>query len=133
MKFSRQEYWSGLPFPSPGNLPDPGTEPRSPALQADSLPAEPPGTPVQAVQNPTVRNQSPMRRGLWEWHSRILSPTSWWFPSPCLAAWLPVYVCQKTVAEVFHSGFQAPVADCAYLPHRWSLFSLESQPGNVDH
>ena len=37
MKFSRQEYWSGLPFPSPGDLPDPGIEPRSPALQADSL------------------------------------------------------------------------------------------------
>ena len=43
--FSRQEYWSGLPFPSPGDLPDPGIEPRSPALQADSLPSEPPGKP----------------------------------------------------------------------------------------
>ena len=40
MKFSRQEYWSGLPFPSPGDLPDPGIEPRSPALQADALPSE---------------------------------------------------------------------------------------------
>ena len=39
---SRQEYWSGLPFPSPGDLPDPGIEPRSPALQADSLPTEEP-------------------------------------------------------------------------------------------
>ena len=38
MEFSRQEYWSGLPFPSPGDLPDLGIEPRSPALQADSLP-----------------------------------------------------------------------------------------------
>ena len=38
--FSRQEYWSGLPFPSPGDLPNPGTEPGSPALQADSLPTE---------------------------------------------------------------------------------------------
>ena len=43
MKFSRQEYWSGLPFPSPGDLPDPGIEPGSPALQADALPSEPPG------------------------------------------------------------------------------------------
>ena len=41
MGFSRQEYWSGLPFPSPGDLPDPGIEPRSPALQADALPSEP--------------------------------------------------------------------------------------------
>ena len=43
MEFSRQEYWSGLPFPSPGDLPNPGIEPGSPALQADSLPSEPPG------------------------------------------------------------------------------------------
>ena len=41
MDFSRQDYWSGLPFPSPGNLPDPGIEPQSPALQADPLPSEP--------------------------------------------------------------------------------------------
>ena len=40
MGFSKQECWSGLPFPSPGDLPDPGIEPRSPALQADSLPTE---------------------------------------------------------------------------------------------
>ena len=43
MGFSRQEYWSGLPFPSPGNLPDPGIEPRSPALWTNALPSEPPG------------------------------------------------------------------------------------------
>ena len=41
----RQEYWSGLPFPSPGDLPNPGTEPGSPTLQADALPSEPPGNP----------------------------------------------------------------------------------------
>ena len=40
MGFSRQDYWSGLPFPSPEDLPDPGIEPRSPSLQADSLPSE---------------------------------------------------------------------------------------------
>ena len=44
MGFSRQEYLSGLPFPTPGDLPNPGIEPRSPAWQADSLPSEPPGT-----------------------------------------------------------------------------------------
>ena len=43
MEFSRQEYWSGLPLPFPEDLPDPGIEPESPALQVDSLPSEPPG------------------------------------------------------------------------------------------
>ena len=50
MGFSRQEYWSGLPFPSPGELPDPGIKPRSPALQVDTLPFEPPGKPVSYSQ-----------------------------------------------------------------------------------
>ena len=45
MESPRAEYWSGLPFPSLGDLPKPGIEPRSPALQADSLPAEPQGSP----------------------------------------------------------------------------------------
>ena len=45
MEFSRPEYWSGQPFPSPGDLPNPGIKPRYPALQMDSLPAEPPGKP----------------------------------------------------------------------------------------
>ena len=45
MEFSRQGYWSGSPFPSPGDLPNPGIEPESPALQAEFLPSEPPGKP----------------------------------------------------------------------------------------
>ena len=45
MGFSRQEHWSGLPFPSPGDLPDPGIEPRSSALQTGALPSELPGKP----------------------------------------------------------------------------------------
>ena len=49
MGFSRQEYWSGLPFPSPGDLPDPGIKTRSPALQADSLPTELRGKPKDGV------------------------------------------------------------------------------------
>jgi len=50
VEFSRQEYKSGLPFPSPGDLPDPGINLGSLALQADSLPAEPPGKPNMEVQ-----------------------------------------------------------------------------------
>ena len=49
MGFSRQEYWSGLPFPSPGDLPNPGIEPRSPTLQADALTSEPPEKPLMVT------------------------------------------------------------------------------------
>ena len=49
MEFSRQEYWSGLPFSSPGDLPDPGIEPGSPTLQADALPSEPLGKPNHSL------------------------------------------------------------------------------------
>jgi len=45
MRFFRQKYWSRLPGPPPGNLPDPGIEPTSPALKTDSLPTQPPGKP----------------------------------------------------------------------------------------
>ena len=51
--FSRQEYGNGLPFPSPENLPDPGIKPESPALQAHSLPSEPPGAPC-AIQKISI-------------------------------------------------------------------------------
>ena len=53
MGFSRQEYWSGVSFPSPGDLPNPGIEPQSPALEADALTSEPPGKPY-------------LRGGLWQ-------------------------------------------------------------------
>jgi len=51
MGFSRQECWSGLPFPSPGDLLNAGIELRSPALQADALPSEPPGKPKETKLN----------------------------------------------------------------------------------
>ena len=51
MGFSRQEYWSGLPFPSPGDLPDPGIEPRSPALQVDTLQTKLLGKPCLLVRS----------------------------------------------------------------------------------
>ena len=58
MEFSRQEYWSGLPFPSPGDLPNPGIEPRSPALQAVALPSEQPGKPIGFWAHPNQHNSS---------------------------------------------------------------------------
>ena len=51
MGFSRQGCWSGLPFPSPGDPPNPGIEPRSPTSQADALPSEPPGKPAEHHQD----------------------------------------------------------------------------------
>ena len=58
MGFSRQEYWSELPFPSPGDLPDPGIEPRSPTRQADSSPSEPPGSKA------CIKEQKILRQGI---------------------------------------------------------------------
>ena len=61
MGFSRQEYWSGLPFPSPGDLPDPGIEPGSPALEAGALTSEPPETTqfCKAIQFSSVAQSCP--------------------------------------------------------------------------
>ena len=64
MGFSRQEYCSGLPFPSPGDLPNPGIEPRSPTLQADTLPSEPPGKPKRLwATAPQPSQDSPLQEG----------------------------------------------------------------------
>ena len=66
MKFSRQEYQSELPFPSPGDLPHPGIEPRSPALQADSLLSEPPGKPRNELgvsQRVEIRGNASLQLG----------------------------------------------------------------------
>ena len=64
MGFSRQEYWSGLPFPSPGDFPDPGIKPRSPALQADSLPTELQRKPIIQLKWHSYINL----KGLPRWH-----------------------------------------------------------------
>ena len=53
VKFSRQEYWSGLPFPSPSDLPNPGIEPWSPTLQTDTLPPKPPGKGYEMADKST--------------------------------------------------------------------------------
>ena len=58
MGFSRQGHWSGLPFSSPGDLPDPGIEPGSLALQVDSLPSEPPGKPDGSRSGGTVTTEA---------------------------------------------------------------------------
>ena len=61
-EFSRQEYWGGQSFPSPGDLPDPGVKPRSPVLQANSLPAGPRGKPCSSKEEPPNLNFKKHRR-----------------------------------------------------------------------
>ena len=79
MGLFRQEYWSGLPFPSPGDLPNPGIKPGSPTLQADALPSEPPGK-VSAIQHrksvhesesPSVLSDSLWPHGLYMVHGTL--------------------------------------------------------------
>ena len=69
MGFSRQEYWNGLPFPSSGDLPNPGIKPGSPALQADTLSSEPWGKPLKMV----VKNGSYNLKGRLNWGSGLNS------------------------------------------------------------
>ena len=61
----RQEYWSGMPFPSAGHLPNPGMEPRSPTLQADSLSSEPPGKPKSERESHSIMSDSLWPHGLY--------------------------------------------------------------------
>ena len=77
MEFSRLEYWSGLPFSSPKDLPNPGIESGSPALQADCLPSEPPGMPLRRVWENIILEARELGRGgrrkrnkLWWEHRR---------------------------------------------------------------
>ena len=81
--FLRQEYWSGLPFPSPGDLPYPEIKPRFPALQADSLPSEQSGKP--RTRKKPYKNYTEMS---FKTLSQIISCTSWgWQCSQCVSLW----------------------------------------------
>ena len=87
MGFSRQEYWSGLPFPSPGDLPNPGTKPGSPALQTDALLSEPLGkSHVQFFWDPMdcIARQAPLSMGFpWqEYSSGLPFPSTGNLPNP---------------------------------------------------
>ena len=81
--FSSQEYWSELPFPFPGDLPDPGIKPRSPALQTDSLPSEPPESPTN---DPGVPIKSiPWIQQVWHWlNSDLFKGGHWTLRSCCI-------------------------------------------------
>ena len=86
MGFSRQEYWSGLPFPSPWDLPDPGIEPGSPTLEADALTSEPPGKPQRKQ-----RNSRKTYASLTTW-----KPLTLWITTNC-GKFLKRWECQTTL------------------------------------
>ena len=96
MGFSRQEYWSGLPLSSPGNLPDSGIKLRSPALQADSLPSEPPGNPKGSPKGGLILGynlQSRVPHGRMQKPDSSLKPyPSPVLPFPCLDSRIPLQV-----------------------------------------
>ena len=81
MGFSRQQYWSGLPFPPPGDFPDLRIEPGSPALQADALPSEPPGKPVGSQKKQEIsRKTSTASLTTWK-------PLTVWITTNCGKYW----------------------------------------------
>ena len=97
MEFSRQEYWSGMPCPLPGDLPNPGIKPRSPSLQEDSLPCEPPRKPknigvgslslLQGLPHPGIKPGSPALQI--DSYQLSYQGSQWW-------------PCENTVAEKFY-------------------------------
>ena len=103
MGFSRQEYWSGLPFPSPGDLPDPGIRPRAPALQADALTSEPPGKP--SLGPPFAWPGTD-----WDWipQSHRFTPNgTYWICGSYLWVWLsPGWIGRCTLGLTFTHGFR---------------------------
>ena len=116
MGFSRQEYWSGLPFPSPGDFPDPGIEPRSPALQADTLPSKPPGK-----QNLWANN------GYWGWKcypvlNSMLSGREEEYNSPPERAHIFSIRCTKFTKAFLDHPLSPPLPD----PTVWVLVTVIS-------
>ena len=123
MGFSRQEYWSGLPFPSPGDLPDPGIEPRSPALQADALTSEPPGKPhthlgmlIKLSSNCPAQETDSQSHLLLTCYSSFSVQSS---SSPC-----QIHACVKWC-------FSAPVRRLFYDPSRRGFFFFSTCPYDI--
>ena len=101
MEFSRQEHWSGLPFPFPRDLPNPGIKPRSPAFQADSSLSEPPGKPVLYCRFPLTIYFTHGSVCISTLRSQFIPPS----PSPSGATCLFLYVCISIPAlEMGSSG-----------------------------
>ena len=113
-RFSRHEYWSGLLWPPPGDLPNPGIEPRSPASQVDSLPAEPPGKPMNTgvdslslLQRIFPTQES--NRGLLHYR-RIRYPLSYQGRSSCICPRYCQFILPAPSPTASTSSLSAPVS-----------------------
>ena len=137
MGFSRQEYWSGLPFPSPGDLPNPWFKPRSPALQADSLPSGHQGTLLMGL-NRMSRNKSLHLWSLNLWHPGMWSQVglrkhhyeqAWW--RSWNASWA-ISNPKRWCCEVLHSICQQ-IWKTQQWPQDWkrSVFIPIPKKGNA--
>ena len=120
LEFSRPEYWSGQPFPFPGDLPNPGIKPRSPALWVDSLPAEPPGKPRR-----TVEKQDTVHYLKWSLKSsRGDKNQSIWHTEPLLCTWdharCAVTLPTSLQSKIWVHGFLASSSP-QVLPSSWNI------------
>ena len=120
LEFSRQEYWSRLPCPSPGDLPNPGIKPRSPALQADYLPAEPQGTPSSGERNGNPLQYSCLKKSMDRaaWRATVrgvteLDMTEWLTLRLCLQRLYPPCNCEGTISPAH------------WQRQRWTLQSIQ--------
>ena len=114
MGFSRQEYWSGLPFPSPGDLPDPGTEPGSPALRVDALPSESQHIKKQryyfANKGPSSQSSGFSSSHVWMWeldHKESWGLKKWCFQIGVLEKTLESPLDCKEIQPVHPKGDQS--------------------------
>ena len=108
MEFSSQEYWSGLPLPSLGDLPDPGIELRSPALQADALPSEPPGKPF--VIETKVQNARRLLQGALSQAHTLIE----WINSAICTVWANTGEVLDTVSEWY------AYAELTHMVRNWA-------------
>ena len=131
MEFSRPKYWSGQPFPSPGDLPNPGIKPGSPTLQVDSLPAEPPGKPKHDIQFYSVTQSCPTLQphGLQHAMPPCPSPTPGVYPSSSPLGWW----CHPSISSSvisFSSCLQSFTASRSFLVSQF--FASGGQSITVD-
>ena len=124
MEFYRQEYWLGVPFPSPGDLSNPEIEPGSPAMQADSLPSEPSGKVFKESVSCSVMSDSVQSHGLYS--ARLLCP--WDFPGKNTGV-----SCHSLLQEIFPTqGLNPGLLHCRQILYCLSHQCEHGCKGSLD-